>query len=188
MPESTVQPINGINTHALGEFAESVKNDPANGKVDFKVATDWKCGTLSETRVESWSLGGQEIAKDYTIEIDEPVELLGGNKAPNPQEYLMAAFNACISVGYVAGASIRGIELESLQIETEGTLDLRGFLGLDPDVIPGYDEVRFTVKIKGNGTPEQFQEIHEAVMKTSPNAFNIREKVNLVPTLEVDCV
>ena len=38
-------------------------------------------------------------------------ELLGQNSAPNPQELLMTALNACITVGYVAGAAVKGVTL-----------------------------------------------------------------------------
>ena len=51
----------------------------------------------------------------------------------------MAAFNACITVGYVAGASLSGIKLDTLEIKTRGELDLRGFLGLSDQVPPGYE-------------------------------------------------
>lgn len=66
--------------------------------------------------------------------VDEPFELLGENTAPNPQEYLMTALNTCVTVGYVAGAAVRGIMLETLEIKTKGELDLRGFLGIDDTV------------------------------------------------------
>lgn len=97
----------------------------------------------------------------------------------------MAALNACVMVGYVAGAAIRGIKLESVEIETQGELDLRGFLGIDPDVKPGYDRLHYTVRIKGNGTTEQFREIHETVIKTSPNYFNIAKPVAIDADLVV---
>jgi uncharacterized OsmC-like protein len=80
--------------------------------------------------VDGWELGNRRYTKSFRIDADEPCELCGNNTQPNPQEYLMAAFNACMMVGYVAGASIRGIELESVEIDTSGELDLRGFLGL----------------------------------------------------------
>ena len=92
----------------------------------------------------------------------------------------MAAFNACITVGYVAGAAVKGITLDSLEIKTRGELDLRGFLGLSDAVAPGYESVDYEVRIKGNGTPEQFEEIHQAVMKTSPNYFNISRPIRLL--------
>ena len=88
-------------------------------------------------------------------------------------------------VGYVAGASLKGIKLDSLEIRTRGTLDLRGFLGLDDSVPPGYQSIDYDVRIKGDGFPEQFEEIHQAVMKTSPNYFNISRPVRMNGTLHV---
>jgi hypothetical protein len=88
-------------------------------------------------------------------------------------------------VGYVAGAAVKGITLDQLEIETSGELDLRGFLGLDETVKPGYESIQYVVRIKGNGTPEQFREIHENVMKTSPNYFNIASPIRLDARLEI---
>ena len=95
----------------------------------------------------------------------------------------MAAFNACIMVGYVAGASLKGITLYSVEIRTKGELDLRGFLGLSDKVPPGYEEIDYVVEINGDGSPEQYQEIHERVMKTSPNYFNINRPIRVNGTL-----
>jgi hypothetical protein len=86
----------------------------------------------------------------------------------------------------VAQCAVRGIALESLVIETEGEIDLRGFLGIDPTVTKGYESLRYKVRIKGNGTKEQFAEIHEAVMATSPNFYNLSRAVGLKPTLVVE--
>ena len=86
----------------------------------------------------------------------------------------------------MAQCSVRGITLESLEIETEGDIDLRGFLGLDPSVPRGYKEMQYTVRIKGNGTREQFEEIHAAVMATSPNFYNVANAIALKPTLVIE--
>ena len=104
----------------------------------------------------------------------------------NPQEHLIAALNACMIVGYVAQCAVRGITLESLSIETDGDIDLRGFLGIDPAVPPGYETLSYTVRIKGRGTEEQFAEVHEAVMATSPNFYNLSRPVALEPVLIVE--
>jgi uncharacterized OsmC-like protein len=118
--------------------------------------------------------------------VDEPFELLGTNTAANPQEMLMTALNACITVGYVVGAAVQGIALEHLEIETRGKLDLRGFLGIDPAVCAGYESIQYTVRIKGDGTPEQFQAIHETVCRTSPNYFNVARPIRLDAELVVE--
>jgi hypothetical protein len=52
-------------------------------------------------------------------------------------------------------------------------------------VKPGYDELHYTVRIKGNGTAEQFKEIHDAVIKTSPNRWNIANPIKLTSDLIV---
>ena len=180
------QRINGLDVGALGEVVREIERDPAKGQVEFRVLSEWTGQTRSRTSVDSYSIGGQRVYRHFTIDADEPFELLGRNTAPNPQELLMTALNACITVGYVAGASLRGIELEKLQIETSGRLDLRGFLGIDAKVAPGYDTIHYVVRIKGTGTPEQFQEIHEMVARTSPNYFNISRPVAIDARLVVE--
>ena len=98
----------------------------------------------------------------------------------------MAALNACMIVGYVAQSAVRGITLESLEIETYGEIDLRGFLGIDPAVPPGYEKLNYVVRIKGSGSKEEFAEIHKAVMATSPNFYNVSRPVALKSTLVVE--
>jgi uncharacterized OsmC-like protein len=177
--------INGLDLAALEEFAGQVSDDHAKGIVRFRVTTRWSGQTRSETTVDGYELGGEAIARRFKVVADEPLELLGSDTAPNPQELLMTALNACMAVGYVAQASVHGIELHSLEIETHGQLDLRGFLGLDDAVPPGYRQLDYTVRIGGRGTPEQFREIHQAVMKTSPNFFNLNQPICMNGRLEV---
>jgi uncharacterized OsmC-like protein len=178
--------VNGLDVDALHAVIEDIKNEPAKGLVEFKVKTSWRGQARTEATVDSYKLGGRDIKRRFTISADEPYELLGGNSAPNPQELLMAALNACISVGYAAGAAVHGIMLSKLEIETTGQLDLRGFLGIDPSVKPGYESLQYVVRIAGNGTPEQFREIHENVMKTSPNYFNLSRPIRLDAKLQVE--
>jgi uncharacterized OsmC-like protein len=178
--------VNGINLDDLFALIDSVKRDPANGKTEWRVTTSWQGQARSRTEVAGFSIGGQQVKRRFAIDIDEPVELGGTNRFANPQEYLMAALNACMTVGYVAQCAVRGITLESLAIETEGEIDLRGFLGIDPAIPNGYDQLRYKVRIKGDATQEQFAEIHEAVMATSPNFYNLSRAVMLKPTLVVE--
>lgn len=178
--------INGINIAALQKMVSDVAANPATGEVEFEVRSRWAGGTRSEARVDRWRLGSESGTRDFTIVIDEPEELLGENAAPNPQEMLMAAFNACMMVGYVAGCSIRGIKLDKVEIHTKGMLDLRGFLGIDKSVKPGYDEIEYSVHIKGDGTPEQFEDVHRTVIETSPNRWNIANPIRLKSSLMVE--
>jgi uncharacterized OsmC-like protein len=177
--------INGIDTDGVRGLIGHVAADDENALTHWQVTSHWKGGTRSDTRVTGYGFGKEHIRKDFTVQIDEPTELGGTNQFANPQEYLLAAMNACMMVGYVVGCAMEGIELEDLRIETEGDIDLRGFLGLDPDVKPGYDQLSYTVHIKGNGTPEQFQKVHDTVCATSPNRFNIANAIKLNGNLKI---
>lgn len=171
--------INGINTKNLADFAEAVAQDPQTGQVGFQVETDWKGGAKSTTTVNEWHMAGEKKSKSFKIEADEPIELLGENTAPNPQELLLAAINACMTVGYVATAATMGVTIHSLKIKASGALDLQGFLGLNDAVKPGYEQIDYEVIIDGDGTAEQYQAIHDNVIKTSPNRWNAAHPIQL---------
>jgi len=178
------QVINGIDVGAVQQLVEDISRNPKAAMTNWRVSTQWQGQTHSRTQIEGYSLGGQAIAREFTLEADEPFELCGTNRFPNPQEYLLAALNACMTVGYVAQCALRGIVLEKLTIETEGDLDLRGFLGLG-DFNPGYDELSYTVTIKGNASEAEFAEVHAAVQATSPNFHNLARPVALKAKLLV---
>ena len=177
--------VNGINVEDVKALIASVAADPAKGATSWRVATSWQGQTCSRSRVDGFDIGGEHISRQFAIDIDEPCELAGTNRFPNPQEHLIAALNACMTVGYVVQCAIRGIELDSLEIETAGDIDLRGFLGLDEKVANGYETMSYIVRIKGNANLEQFEEVHAAVMATSPNFYNIANPIGLKPSLVV---
>jgi uncharacterized OsmC-like protein len=178
--------VNGINVDDLFSLIDGVKRDAAKAKTNWRVITTWQGQARSRAQVEGFGIGGEQVPRRFSIDIDEPVELGGTNRFANPQEHLIAALNACMIVGYAAQCAVRGITLESLQIETDGEIDLRGFLGIDPAVPRGYEGLNYLVRIKGSGTKEEFTAIHEAVMATSPNFYNVSRPVVLKPTLVVE--
>ena len=184
----TVEPklVNGINVGDLSSLIADVRRDAAKGKTNWRVTSTWQGQTRSRAQVEGFGIGGERVPRQFSIDIDEPYELGGSNRFANPQEHLLAALNACIMVGYVAQCALRGITLKRLEIETDGEIDLRGFLGIDPAVPPGYERLSYVVRIKGNATDEEFAEVHAAVMATSPNFYNMSRPVALKPTLIVE--
>jgi len=171
--------VNGIDVDALRSTAAAIQADPAQAMTRWNVTTRWAGGTRSDTRVTGYEIGGKRVAKDFTIRVDEPAELCGTNQFANPQEHLLAALNACMTVGYAAVCAMEGITLRELSIETSGDIDLRGFLGLDDAIKPGYEELEYTVHIKADATPAQIERVHDIVCRTSPNRFNLAQPVRL---------
>jgi uncharacterized OsmC-like protein len=186
MGDRTKDKLNGIDTQSLKQVMGQISKDPSLGKVKFQVTTTWKGTTKSETVIEGYEISGEKVRRIHTLVIDEPKELMGEDIAANPQEYLMGAMNACIMNTYVIAAAMKGIKLESVVIETEGELDLRGFLGIDKDIIPGYKELKYKVRLKGDATKEQYEKVHKAVVATSPNYYNITHAIKLNTELIIE--
>lgn len=178
--------INGLDVDALNGLIESVREDPSRGLTEWRVRSAWQGQAKIRSDVESFSIGGEVVRRQHAIEVDEPYQLGGSNQHANPQEVLFAALNSCMLTGYAAVASLHGITLDRLEIETQGQIDLRGFLGLDESVKPGYPGIELTFRVSADAPREKLEEILEFVLRTSPNYFNVSQPVPLTSTLVVE--
>ncbi|MBD3243954.1 MAG: OsmC family peroxiredoxin [Chitinivibrionales bacterium] len=176
---------NGVDTQALFQTIDAIKQDPGKAGCKFFASTHWKSGTVSDTRVSHYELSGEDIPQDYTMTVDEPSGLLGSDTAPNPQMMLLAALNTCVLNTFIVNAAAKGIHVDSVRIDTRGELDLRGFLAIDKSVNPGYDELNLVLRVSGSGSPEQFQECLEAGTRYSPNYQTITKAVRVNYSLEM---
>lgn len=177
--------VNGVDTGQLFATIDAVKADPSKARCAFFATTRWKHGTVSDCEVSRYELGGETIPQQYTMRVDEPAALLGTDQAPNPQMMLFAAINACVLNTFVVNASARGIHLESLELDLEGELDLRGFLAIDEHVNPGYDELRILFRVRADATREQLQQCLDAGTRYSPNFQSMSRPVHVKYELEL---
>lgn len=182
---ATATRLNGLDLNALRACITACESDPAAAQTTWTVRSRWAGGTRSDHAIGAVTIGGQRIDRAFTLRTDEPHALLGNNQYANPQDYLLSALNACMMVGYAAVAALMGIELTKLEVEIEGDIDLRGFLGL-ANVPRGYPSLRQTVRIAGTGTPEQFRTLHETVQATSPNFWNVTRPVAVTSDLVIE--
>ncbi len=174
--------LNGFDLTAIGEVVQILTEDPSKAIAEFRVRSSWLDGAAAEHRVESFELGGAGIPRKFSFRSDEPREFLGSDSAPNPQEYLFAALNACMLYSYAVKAAVMGIAVERISVDTRGRLDVRGAMGLAP-VPPGCESLACTVRMKANATTEQLEALHQEVLKTSPNVFHLVKAIQLAPTL-----
>lgn len=181
----TKQVVNGFDVEKMKQLAEAAEAGPERAAAGFRVRSEWRGGPVTEAFVEGWSLGGQELKRQHRIRTDEPRELMGSDSAPNPQELLFTALNACMMFGYAAGAAEMGIELEALTVETHGVLDLRGSFEM-ADVPVGFPKIDYTVRIKAKASAGQIEELHQAVQRTSPNYYHISQPIPLEARLVIE--
>lgn len=84
-------------------------------------------------------------ARNFEVVVDEPESLGGSNEAPNPVEYVLAAFAGCLNVMGHLVASEMGFELRSLKIDISGNLNPAKLFGQSFDERAGYKGI--TVKL-----------------------------------------
>ncbi|HPD16937.1 MAG TPA: OsmC family protein [Planctomycetota bacterium] len=153
--------INGVDVTALGEKAEALRSDPGLGKSRFRITNRWLgCGRNRST-VAGFHALRQDIPHEQTFELeaDEPPVLLGTDEGANPVEYLLHALASCLTTSLVYHAAVRGIHIEEVESTLEGDLDIRGFMGLAPDVRKGYQNITVTFRVKSDAPAAKLREL-----------------------------
>ena len=155
------QQINGVDLPTLMATVSAIQDDPELGASKFRARNTWLGGNHNRSTVTGFYGAKQEIAhqQTFTMDADEPAILAGHDQGANPVEHLLHALASCLTTSMVAHAAVRGIEIEELESELEGDIDLRGFLGLAPDVPKGYTEIRANFRVKAK--PEDLPRIRE---------------------------
>jgi Predicted redox protein, regulator of disulfide bond formation len=142
---------------ALEQTIQNLKNDPSNSKAIF----------------EARAVLGKNVSvtvgvRQFEFKFDEPQMLGGADQDPNPVEYVLASLGACQAIVYRALASLKGIQLHDVTVNTKGHLDLNGFLGLDKDARPGFSKVEFETTIVSDEPAETIEKLAAQVESLCP--------------------
>jgi uncharacterized OsmC-like protein len=154
--------VNGVDLERLNGTIEAVTADPGLARFQFRAHNRWVDGGHSRTRIQGFYGAGQEDTsreQPFVLDSDEPPVLLGENRAPNAGEYALQALAACLTGTIVYHAAARGIALRGLECTVQGDLDVQGFLGLDGDIRPGYEQIQVAIKVAGELDDDQLAEI-----------------------------
>lgn len=173
------QHLNGINLEALRAYTRQITDVPGDAVSSYGIEAHWCGGVHSEIRTLNQRLGQTEIQKNFHFHVGEPEQLLGDNVYPTPQDYLLGGMAGCMMVGFVAGATAAGIRLDAVTLTLRGDLDLRGFLGVDPDAPVGFAEIQFHFEVVGSGTQAEYDRLIADVRKNSPNYRTISDAVTV---------
>ena len=96
-------------------------------------------------------------SRHFQLIIDEPEEFGGTDQAPNPIEFLLAAYAGSLNVMGHLVAKEMDIELRSLNIEIDGDLDPSHVFGKPTVNRPGYQELRVRLIPDADATPAQLE-------------------------------
>jgi uncharacterized OsmC-like protein len=180
------QMVNGVDVGQLFATIEAVKGTPEIAKFQFRVRNKWINGGHNHITITDFYGARQDQRHQvpFELEADEHQVLLGEDIGPNPVEYLLAGLSGCLTSALIYHAAAKGIKIKGLQSRVEGDLDLRGFLGLSPDVKVGYENIRVYFKIDADVSEEQKQELIQMAQKYSPVFNSVKNPTSVDVTLE----
>ena len=172
---------NGVDVDALFGTIQAIRQDPSIAEFRFRATNRWLGGDGNLTTVTGFFGANQEQrhARPFEMECGEPPVLLGRDAGANPVEFLLNALIGCLTTTMVFHAAARNIDIEAVDSELEGDIDLRGFLGISSDVRKGYREIRVTMRVKSSGSPALLRELaqYSPVFDVVSRALPVRVEV-----------
>ena len=163
------QLVNGVCLQFANMLRDEVKAEPDIAVGRWRIESNWTGQTGSVAQIKDSNLGGDDLVRNFSIKMDQPHELCGGNAYASPQEHLIAALAGCFIANFSAVAALRGIQLSRLQVNISGTCDMRGLFDLPSEGAAGFKDVKFEVVVAGNASEEALTSVFEHVKEISPN-------------------
>ena len=80
---------------------------------------------------------------------------------------VLVGLASCLTAGVASVAQNRGIQLRSVESKVEGSMDIRGILGIDSDVRNGYDNIKVTFKIDADAPKKDIEALVAQSQKRS---------------------
>src|SRR5256885_1030980 len=159
--------INGVPCDKMFGAIARFRDNGDLAQFRFSAKNQWVEGTASESSIYEWyGLGADQkhVAK-FDYKADHPT--LGHGHGPTPQEYVLHALAACITAGVATGAAARNIKLNRVSSTVTANIDVRGVLGIDPDIRKGFSNVEVSFDVDADCDDEQKDALVAAATKYS---------------------
>ena len=155
-------------------------------QADLRANPDHALATFSANSRQVEGLRSETKIRQFSLTIDEPPNLGGTDTGPNPVELVLAALATCQEITYRAYATALGIPLESVSVNLEGSLDLRGFFAVKDGVRSGFNDVRGVVNLKSSASASDLAKLKDVVDAHCPVLDILREPVPVDLRLETE--
>jgi uncharacterized OsmC-like protein len=160
---------NGVDTRSLFATIDAVKADSELAQFLFRASNRWVSGTHNVSTVNGYYGAKQEFRREaaHRYDADHPPVLCGSDEGPTPVEFVLHALAACLTSALANIAAARGIPLTEVTSTVEGDMDLRGILGISPDVRNGFQAIRVNFVVRADAPPEQLDALVAQARKRS---------------------
>lgn len=109
----------------------------------------------------------------------------GTNAGPNPGVLGRAALGSCLALGYGMWAARLGVPITSLDVEIQADYDVRGELGVDEAVRPGYTAMRYIVTVSSPAAEADVRRVIDTADRYSSWRDDIANPVPLARELRI---
>ena len=159
--------FNGVPLQKMFGAIARFKADGDLAQFRFSAKNEWVEGTASQSTIYEWhGIGADQVhVQQFDFKADHPT--LGHGHGPTPQEYVLHALAACITAGVATGAAARNIELRKVSSKVTGDIDVRGVLGIDPDIRKGFSNVTVEMEVDADCPPDALDALVAAGTKYS---------------------
>jgi len=175
--------LNGLDVQAALQTIDAIKADSSLGRFQFRARNMWVNGGENHSTIRDfYGAGREDTSRGVAFEFvnGEPPVLLGNNEGANPVEFLLHALAGCVTTTFVLHAMARGIRILELSTELRGDLDVRGLLGLDDQVSPGYESIHIGLQVKADCSDEELDELLAVAQRHSPVCNTVCRPVPVV--------
>ena len=177
---------NGVNTQALLDARDALSGAPEAAQFSWRATTTWQNGTHSQTEVKGFfGLGEEQSHKTtFNFDADHPELFAAEDNGATPAELLLAALGSCLTAGVAAVAQHRDIQLNKVKGTIEGSMDVRGILGMDADIRNGFGTIKVHYDIDADADEDEIRALvaqsqkRSAVFDALTNPTNVHVEVN----------
>lgn len=128
----------------------------------------------------------ETAVREHTVKADYGEAAGGTNLAPNPIELLLAAFAACIESAFYEFAVHEGLSVDSMSVDVEGRLDLRGLFMVDESVTPGFSDIKYIFNIKSGEDRDKVRRLAEKVIAHCPVVDSLVRQISISGSININ--
>jgi uncharacterized OsmC-like protein len=176
---------NGIDMDLLEGYLAGMER-PGAAVTTARLHHRWNDGFSVQGRVEELEEQGHVMLRTkHTFGTDWP-RPFSADRGPTPGlELLLAAVAGCAATTCVAKATLRGVEITSLEVTTEGKVDQRGIFEVGEETVwPGLRDVRITFHVESPADDETLEALRANVEATSSSLNSMMTAVPVELSLE----
>jgi uncharacterized OsmC-like protein len=141
----------------------------------WEIKARWTTGFKSEAQV-----------RGHVIHFDQPGDIRADDTAPTPHEYFIASVAGCLIAGVLMHATVRGVELSSVDVTVAGTFEnVLRWAGIESEGNPGYRGVEVRASISADVDDNTVRDIWERAVAGSPVAQSVNRRTPVVSVLTV---